>query len=470
MKAAWLTAMLLLGCGPLRAADETAVLRFATPGLDQLSGTLEALDGERLVWNSPVLDRPSPFFTKEVLELTLPTVFPDHDASHLATLTLEPWPEDKVAPRIRGQLVAVTDDKIILDTWYAGRLEINRLNVKAVDIEDAVKYIFSGPVGLDGWLQGRKNAWTYDNGWLRAKSEGPIGRVLDLPDVCAVAFDLSWREQLACRFCLFVEDPKDVPSRGYQLDLQSGYVSLRKINSRTGDSRMAGVAELRNQERARIEVRANRKTGDICLFVDGRYVLHWRDAEAGKARMGQGFQFSPMRNNQTLGVSKIRVTTWDGDIGTPPETDEMNPWFGGMRRVPAPSADEPPVPPPGDSATGRMLLRNGDSIAGEVLAIADGNIMVKTPFAEVKLPVSRVRNISLKPASLEQPIRRKGDVRAWFSDGTSISFRLESVSQDSVIGSSQVFGRAEFKLAAFNRIEFNIHDPRIRDLREKLGD
>ena len=470
MKTAWLAWFVLLGCGPLRAEGESAVLRFATPGLDHLSGSLESLAGDHLVWNSPLLDRPARFFTKEVLEMTLPTVFPDYDASHLATLTLEPWPEDKVAPRIRGQLVAVTDDSIILDTWYAGRLEINRLNVKAVDIEDPVKFLFSGPVGLDGWLQGRKNAWTYDNGWLRSKAEGPIGRVLDLPDACAVAFDLSWREQLACRFCLFVEDPKDVsPSRGYQLDLQSGYVSIRKLNSRTGDSRMAGVPELRNQERARIEVRANRKTGDICLFVDGRYVLHWRDAEAGKARMGSGFQFSPMRNNLTLGIAKIRVSTWDGDIGTPPESDEMNPWFGGIRRFPAPRTEETPASQP-DAAGGRMLLRNGDSIAGEVVAIADGNILVKTPFADVKLPVSRVRNISLKPASLEQPIRRQGDVRAWFSDGTCICFRLESVSGDTITGSSQVFGRAEFKLAAFNRIEFNIHDPRTRDLRDKFGD
>ena len=118
---------------------------------------------------------------------------------------------------------------------------------------------------------------------------------------------------------------------------------------------------------------------------------------------------------------------------------------------------------------GRMKLRNGDSISGEVTKIADGVMHVKTPFAEVKLPVSRVRNIMLKPASLEEPIRRNGDVRAWFPDGSSIVFRLEGTSKEAITGSSQTFGKAEFKTTAFNRLEFNIHDPKINDLRAEQG-
>jgi len=122
-----------------------------------------------------------------------------------------------------------------------------------------------------------------------------------------------------------------------------------------------------------------------------------------------------------------------------------------------------------DSTPGRMKLRNGDSIAGEVTAIADGVMHVKTPFAEVKLPVARVRNIMLKPAGLERPIRRNGDIRAWFPDGSSLVFHLDSLGKDTLTGSSQTFGTAEFKLAAFNRIDFNVHDPEVTDLRNGGG-
>ena len=48
-----------------------------------------------------------------------------------------------------------------------------------------------------------------------------------------------------------------------------------------------------------------------------------------------------------------------------------------------------------------MILRNGDAIEGEVIGIADGKMTINTPFAEVSLPLSRFRNIALKPASLE---------------------------------------------------------------------
>ena len=49
-----------------------------------------------------------------------------------------------------------------------------------------------------------------------------------------------------------------------------------------------------------------------------------------------------------------------------------------------------PEPKPKPATDGRMKLRNGDTIGGEVTAIADGIISIKTPFADVKLPVARV--------------------------------------------------------------------------------
>ena len=134
-----------------------------------------------------------------------------------------------------------------------------------------------------------------------------------------------------------------------------------------------------------------------------------------------------------------------------------------------PNPEPKPEPKAKPADDGRMKLRNGDSIGGEVTSIVDGVISIKTPFAEVKLPVARVRNIILKPAPLEEPIRRNGDVRAWFGDGSSIVFCFDAMSRDVITGHSQTFGSASFKLAAFNRIEFNIYDPQIADLRAKQG-
>jgi hypothetical protein len=92
---------------------------------------------------------------------------------------------------------------------------------------------------------------------------------------------------------------------------------------------------------------------------------------------------------------------------------------------------------------------------------------VKTPFREVRLPVENLRSLALKPADLERCKRENGDVRAWFPDGSSVVFRLERVSPGTLTGYSQNFGTADFKLKAFNRIEFNIYDPELEDIRRK---
>ena len=116
-----------------------------------------------------------------------------------------------------------------------------------------------------------------------------------------------------------------------------------------------------------------------------------------------------------------------------------------------------------------MELRNGDSIVGEVTAIENGMIAVKTPFREVRLPIEALRELTLKPVDAERCKRENGDVRAWFADGSSVVFRLDAVEEGSLTGFSQNFGTARFKTSAFNRIEFNIYDPEMEDVRLSAG-
>ena len=116
-----------------------------------------------------------------------------------------------------------------------------------------------------------------------------------------------------------------------------------------------------------------------------------------------------------------------------------------------------------------MELRNGDSIVGEVLAINEGVITVKTPFREVKLPVENLRSLALKPVALERSKRENGDVRGWFPDGSSIVFRLDAVNDGILTGYSQNFGTAGFKIGAFSRIEFNIYDRELEEMRMTTG-
>jgi hypothetical protein len=68
-------------------ADEVkSAVRFSNN--DQLTGSLESLTTERLVWKSPVLEKPASFFLKDVLDLTLIAGQPESVARHEASITL----------------------------------------------------------------------------------------------------------------------------------------------------------------------------------------------------------------------------------------------------------------------------------------------------------------------------------------------------------------------------------------------
>ncbi len=450
----------------LVAAEEPpSIIRFANPAMDQLSGTPGALTADRIVWNSPILEKPTPFWLKSVLEVTLPTTQPDFNATHEATLTLTN------GDHVRGQIGAVTDDTISLDTWYAGRLNFRRVMVKEVVIDARPTLVFNGPTGLDGWTQSAKTAtWTYDNGALRTTANLGIGRELELPDECSIGFDVAWRGGLMLNFNFFADDVStDSPTQGYQISCQGSYASIRRQNAGMQFGDVANIPEFKENEKVRLEVRASRKSGNICLFINSRCAALWKDPGVAKGKLGKCIQFVP-RGKEAIRISRIRVAAWDGSLEEVPDEDAAMLGMGmGLRRLQMGNgnAELKPESKPKPTEDGRMKLRNGDSIGGEVTSIIDGVITIKTPFAEVKLPVARVRNIILKPAALEEPIRRNGDVRVWFADDSSLVFCLDAMTPDTLTGHSQLFGNATFKLAAFNRIEFNIYDPQVCDLRAK---
>jgi hypothetical protein len=153
-----LLALLLVWPASPALADDPpgGVIRFANQ--NQLAGTLDSLTTDRLVWNSHQLERPSPFFVDQVLDVTLPAELPELKADHDAILNLTN------GDILHGQLSSVTDQTIELDTWYAGKLTIKRPMVASLKITGRPKLYYRGPDSLEGWeqtTQGDRKAWQY---------------------------------------------------------------------------------------------------------------------------------------------------------------------------------------------------------------------------------------------------------------------------------------------------------------------
>jgi hypothetical protein len=204
---------------------------------------------------------------------------------------------------------------------------------------------------------------------------------------------------------------------------------------------------LRTNEKARIEIKVSLKSGMIALFVDDQIIDAWQDDEMNRDKNGKGFHIIA-QTSSPLTISDIEISGWDGYLENVPIRIN-DPFMGGIQKVPELARREIPE--------GSMLLRNGDTIEGEVLGIVNEEITLKTPFAEVKFPVARLKNIFLSSDSMEEAKLYKTDVRATLSDGSRIVFRLDGVEENSLIGFSQNFGTARFRKDAFKRIEFNLY-------------
>jgi hypothetical protein len=456
----------LAASGLAAGRDEVASVRFSND--DRLTGSMESLSADLLVWKSPLLEKPAPFFLKKVMEITLPGCLPDHEADHEAVATLTN------GDMVRGQLSSVTSEVVVLDTPYAGRLNLNRLNVSSLRIQARSAALYRGPTGIEGWkTTGTKPAWTYAGAAFRSDAQGGIGREDLLPDECSISFDTAWKgDSFGFKVVIFSKDiTKDASrtdaSTGYEFSFQRGGFFVR--NCRTSGFLGNGQAqELLENEKVRLEIRASRTTGKLCLLINDRVVEVWNDPDFKKGAFGGSLQFVSL-GNQPIRISGIVISAWDGVVDQMPDP-QVGLGVGGFRggiRIGAGGAVMPGSKPAAKEKTkaGRMELANGDSIEGEPSSIKDGFVQIKSPLGEMKLPVARLRDINLKKDALETCIRRKGDVRAWFPDGTSLVFRLDGVGDGVLTGSSQNFGTADFKISAINRIEFNIHDPTLEDKR-----
>lgn len=430
--------------------DNQAVMRFHND--DQITGKLKALGEESLIWESDILAEPATFDLEHVLNLTLAAENKAPEASHIAILTL------KNDDEVHGQLNGITDEHIDIDTWFAGPMKFRRSMVSKISIEGGSSLYYRGPTGLDGWHQSPEETWEYKRQSFISRQAGSIARDNILPEECSISFTVERKsDQMDLKLMIFSQDVKDSrPRSGYELSFQRSSIYLRSGKTRNflGSDHSR---ELSENEKARVEIRASRKTGKIVLLINGTITEVWSDPGLDRNDFGSGLHFIS-GNNQAMRISNIEIGPWDGRVDQLPQPQG----FRGHRGEVEPKTDpEEEI----DNAEGRMKLANGDSLEGEVVSIEEGLIKLKTPLGEIMLPVERLRSLNLKGLDSERAKRERGDIRAYFADGSVMVFRFENVSDNQLVGTSQNFGTATFNLSAISRIEFDIYNEKLQSLR-----
>lgn len=412
---------------------------------DLLYGALQGIHPDRVVgWRHPDARDQIDFGAESISEIQLgPRPRPAFQPTNSCRVHLTNHDE------LEGNLVEFNSDKVVLESWYAGLIEIPRKRVQYL-MPKPMQFppVFEGIAGLEGWTIGRGSGpspttageWRYKNGALYAVQAASIARDVKLPEVACIQFDLAWKGMLYMAIALYTDylhpvsltAKENEPSFGgfYSLQLNNYTANLLPVTKHDPIRYLGQIAVpgFSQKNQAHVEIRVNKHKRSIALMADGVLLKQWIDTE-GFIGQGTGMRFVH-QGQGAVKLSNLRISEWDGQF------------------------DERPTNPP-DSKFDLAKLQNGDRVTGTLQSIRE-NRMVFAPNEgpTLEVPVNRVKLVELAGMRAEFPRNDQANVRASFRGGGSVTFQLEKWDEQQVIGHSPNFGKVTFNPAAFERIQF----------------
>ncbi len=404
------------------------LLRFSNG--DQLHGSFAGIDERgRILWQRGDMEQTVEFEPGKLRQIVLRGGRPArgiHSVSHARMVG---------GDRIPGSIVSLDAGHVILDTPFAGRLSLprNRVDVLAPQPFGG-KVHYAGPFDEDGWRlldakpegnsgetpeeesdEPPRKSWAFArSAWYSGKEANwPLVRDTGMGAAALLRFRLSWRSQLAFSLAFhadFAPPPEEekekwvgmqarrgtlgLPYRFgncYVLNLHSHYAKMYRCGfDENGKSFTRTMQNSSNSFRlpqvgdSAVELRCDRKTGRILLFIDGEFAMQWDESDIDYAGKGAGFGFQVGGASARVRISDILLAEWNGMVDS-------------ARSMDAPDRDV-------------VLLTNGtDRFSGQVAAITDDHLELSSSYAKMKIPLSRVAEIHFARETLAEAPEAKAD-------------------------------------------------------------
>ncbi|MBK1883808.1 hypothetical protein JIN85_15430 [Luteolibacter pohnpeiensis] len=402
------------------------LLRFSNG--DLLHGTFSGIgNGTSIVWQREDVNAPVEFKSSEVRQVVLRGGRPEASLPSLSNITLVN------GDRIAGEIKLLDSDKVTIDTSYAGILQFPRASVSILaPCPLGGRVLYQGPFANDDWKlinpseESTKDAesdsespgWKFsgaawygqkeNNGTALAQKEG-------MPDRALLRFNVAWRNRFSLAVAFHAdfakpvnedEDEEDGPGKvrragdassfpwifgnSYVIQISQSYAMLYRSGfDADGKPTLDPIRSINSNLRldesgeAIVEIRCDRSTGEISLFVDDQFVSQWSEptseeddgnAYGGK---GSGFGFFVSPNNTKVRISDIVMAEWNGmpDAARSLQTEGYD----------------------------IVLLTNGtDRFSGKVTGVADGKVNLEGRYGPFEFPLDEVAEIRFAKKNLQK--------------------------------------------------------------------
>ena len=220
-------------------------------------------------------------------------------------------------------------------------------NAREDKARDKASKLGKEPVNQPGRWFFSGSAWY----WKNKRGGTALIRETGMPDRAVLRFDLAWKNRLCVSLGFHADfarvkpkegeehrnenargmmpgDPTDLArlfGNSYVLQIFSNYIMLYRTSvSEDGVPTLEPVQMNNNSFRlletgtAKVEVRSNRRSGEISLFVNDEFITQWYENDGndhdGKhfAGKGDGFGFVVQGDDSAVRISDIVVSEWNG--------------------------------------------------------------------------------------------------------------------------------------------------------------
>ena len=448
MRVVFLIAACLGSLGLLHAEDTRDLLTFENG--DQLHGRYGGMAaGASVLWERDDTAGQVKYASDALRRIILrggKPIKPLRTLSHVGTLN---------GDRIPGEVRFMDADRVVIDTAFAGPMEIPRQRVGLLAPNPlGGRSLYHGPYDPEEWLlvnpgrldgvpvtsveSGKEDAtpvWRHSgSAWYwDGKGHGTaIVRKAGMSDRSLLRFDIAWKNRLSCTIGFHADfqrpqameqdlkekerDPfvgaggrmmnhssfPEIFGASYVMQIYSNYVMLYRCSFDAeglprADRLQASSSSLRlgDSGSATVELRCNRVSGEIMLFVNDQFVVQWSElAEPvaagqgpGYAGKGEGFGFLVQSEDSPMRVSNVIVAEWNGM----PDA---------ARSLQAEDTDI-------------VLLSNGtDRFSGKVTGLSGGKLHLEGRYGDFEFPISEVAEVRFaKTADVPPPAVESGDVK-----------------------------------------------------------
>jgi hypothetical protein len=356
------------------AADLPDLLRFTND--DQLRGGFRGMaEGPQVIWQHEDLSAPAAFKTSRIRHIVLRGGRPLKQLGTLSHIGLVN------GDQVPGTVTALDDSTITLDTSYAGTLRIPRDRVSMLAPNPmGGRVYYHGPFAVDDWKMAHASfpdglppvtpedkddkapgrwafsgaAWT----WHDKRAGTALIRESGMPGRAVLRFDLAWKSRLNLAIAFHADfakppaeeeaekegkekkrvfeamDSTSLPrlfGNSYVLQLYGNYLTLIRTSvgpdgkfSVRREHLNSGNPRLGDAGRATIELRSNRSSGEIALYVNDEFTAQWNGLDIGGegpddgandpavTRDGAGFGFMVQADQSPVRISDIVVSEWNG--------------------------------------------------------------------------------------------------------------------------------------------------------------